>query len=341
MLDKWLDNLIARHFRVLMALVLVSGIALLLLSRQFQPDTLWRELIRDLGIATVVSFIVTVVIETYSARRREADIRSGVLDAILGKIIPMRVWDEIRSNIIAPGIVCEGWHLEASVSKRPVVLSPAVVLSPGQPPEESLVATGTLTYRLHNQLNREQTVPISHELQCQARGTDQSGALPAFLRWTCTPSSGESVEYDGAALRQKKLWRADMLKIPTPIAPSPGAVQIGLKRREIIPVPGVYPWYMNWVTENPTITIKTDATDLFFRVIARHPNSKLLRQIIPGEAWTFDGVLLPGQALEIVCTDAMHGPPLESEINDGMGKTGVNIMSTLRGMWDRISRAFR
>jgi hypothetical protein len=66
---------------------------------------------------------VTIVIEDYSAKRREADIRSGILDSILGKIIHPALWDEIKSSVLS-GAICDTWNLELAVSKEPVTVSP-------------------------------------------------------------------------------------------------------------------------------------------------------------------------------------------------------------------------
>lgn len=178
--DSWLNALIENHLMLLLALVLVGGVCMLLASHLFPAGTIRRELMRDLGIAAVISFIVSLVIEYFSAKRREADIRSGILDAIMKMIIPPVVWEEIRTNIIGSQVVCESWSLMLFVSRERVKLNEAE----GSPEEEGYIPTGTLTYTLRNGLGRDQVVYISHELESDIRGTEVEGARRQLPRFT-------------------------------------------------------------------------------------------------------------------------------------------------------------
>lgn len=299
-IDPWLNKLVQHLFRILMAFVLVSGICLLLLSHNFSPGTLLREGLRDLGIAVVISFVVTIVIEYYSAKRREADIRSGILDAIMEKIIPPAVWDEIRSNIIEPAILCETWNLTVVISRDPVVLQTE------NQQVDQYVATGTLTYTLSNLLNRDRVYRIRHELESDIQGKElNDNVLPRYTSLTSDARdgvSGEEINYNGQALKDRRYWTDNMLTVPVRLPRSPSSpVRVAVSRKEIIQIPGGYPWYMTWVTLNPTISIETQIQGINFDVVARHPNSRLLHVVAPGKVWQFSGVVLPGQGLEIMC----------------------------------------
>jgi hypothetical protein len=297
MIDKWLDKLIEAHFWILMAGVLLLGVCLLALSRCFGYETLPHDLIRDLGIATVVSFCVTIIIEYYSSRRREADIRSGVLNAILGKVVPPVVWEEIRA-ILAHPVLCEEWHLDATVSEEQITQAGSVQ------PENRYLVTGTLTYKLRNLINRELTEVLSHELQFEIKGKDNNGLeIPCFIRLTSTPSTGKPTNWTADELKNPKYLKEAMLSVPVTLpASDTGSVDISLKRKEILLIPSGYPWYMNWVTIAPRITIKTDLTNIGFETLARHPNHKQLQTIIQNEEWLFPGVMFPGQGFDVICT---------------------------------------
>ncbi len=292
MIDTWLDGLVSRYFKLLLAIVLLVGICLLLVSHMLHADTLLRDLLRDLGIATVVSFVVTVVIESYSARRREADIRGGILDAILGKMIHPALWQEIKSNVIG-GFVCEAWHLQILVSREK--LTP---LS-GGPAREQYVSTGTLTYKLTNQMNKNQNAVLVHELEHDVDGQESSNQmLPRFDELTISGMPGSSpAPCRGEELT--KFVKGDFLNKPITLPPL-GTVEVGLTRREVLNVPGSRVWYMVWVSLSPKITITSEVSDVIFDVVARHPSRERLQEIVPGKEWLFHGVMLPGQGLEIV-----------------------------------------
>jgi len=280
-----------------MAVVLLIGITLLALSTKIPHATLWHDLVRDLGIATVVSFCVTIVIEYYSAQRREADIRTGVLDAIVGKIVPPLVWAEIRTNVIGDPALCEEWHLQTIFKKERV--TPLA----GGPDEDRYVAHSTLTYRLNNLINKRQLVILRHELEFDISGkqkyeSENEVELPRFEKLACASTSGEKLEWSGGQLKAGTHWKDYMLEIPIEL-PRDGSVEIVLTRAEILPFPGGFPWYMFWVTLNPHITVISDLTEFEFSILPRHPDREALRPVGPQE-WKFNGVMLPGQGFEIV-----------------------------------------
>ena len=219
---NWLDELVEQHFRLLTAVVLLIGICLLLISYQLCPGTLRRDLTRDLGIATVVSFVVTIVIEYYSAQRREADIRSGMLDSILEKIVHPALWEEIKTDILS-GVICDEWNLETVVTKE-------TVDSPDGE-REQLVGAGTLTYKLVNQTARIQNVVLRHDLEATIRGQGQAGKLPRFVQLNLT-----GLKPINEAELNAKYRSGDLLSVPAEIPPF-GTVEVGLTRQEVLPVP--------------------------------------------------------------------------------------------------------
>ncbi len=234
---NWLDRLVEEYFRLLAGIVLLIGICLLLTSYQLPAGGLWRDLIRDLGIAFVVSFIVSFVIEYYSARRREADIRSGILDSILEKIVHPALWQEIKSDILT-GIICDEWHLETVVARETVTSPNATSMQ--------LIGAGTLTYKLTNQTARTQRTILRHELEGTIQGKEQTGdILPRFIQLNMAGATPNKIEE--ADLNKEKYRSGDRLSVPIEIPPF-GTVEIAVKRREILPFPDVSVWHMTWVT---------------------------------------------------------------------------------------------
>lgn len=114
--------------------------------------------------------------------------------------------------------------------------------------------------------------------------------------------TGEKIDYGEDALKMGKYWEGAVLNVPVKLPAAPSRpVQVCVTRKEIISVPGGYPWFMVRVSLSPRISIETAIQGIGFDVVARHPNDQLLQEVSPGKVWQFNGVMLPGQGLEIVC----------------------------------------
>ena len=163
--------------------------------------------------------------------------------------------------------------------------------------EEQFIAEGTLTYKLTNQINKDQHIALKHELEADISGQEAgtAHALPRFIELVVS-GPDERTTYSEDDL--KKYVKGINLEIPVTIPPS-ATIDVGVRRREIISAPGTRIWYMVWVTLSPRITVQSDFPELGFDVQARHPGGSRLQRVIPGKAWLFPGVMFPGQGLDI------------------------------------------
>lgn len=308
-MDTWLNRLIANYFRLLLILVLVCGVLLLLAANCIRAsDSLLHHALRDVGIAFIIAFLVTVVLEHYSHRQREADIRSGLLDVILGKVIPPDLWAELKASVIAEGILCDSWELRVVIHQESLQIE-------GQPAQPRFVARSTMTYTLRSQINRDYPVELKHELEAEEIGQRNNGEMiPRLVSLACQAASSvdhfPELNLDAQQLEAYLDANRSLIKIPLtiPAAPSQG-VRVVLEREELATIPGQFSWYVFWITRNPTVSVDTSQISGHdFRVYARHPNRGRLRQIGSG-IWRFEGIMLPGQGFAIVFRTKRTSPP--------------------------------
>ncbi len=302
---KFFEGLAKIQFRLYTLLVGTAGAGLLVGSEIYlTAGSLAQHFVRDLGIAAVISSIVTLLIETYAHKRREIDIQTGALAAVFGSVSTPEVWEEIKNRIFGSGVICDEWQLRIKIRTDQLTVAPTSSAGPGIV-RDVYIASGTLTYTLRNQLDRPKRVDLEHELEATVKGTTARGGVPRFVRLICQARSADEKykrrHYDESKLRA--LQDGDrMLKVPIKLPRSPSAgVKVILTREEVIDVPGQVPWYMNWITLSPKIVIdSSDVPGFDFRVYLRHPKKEALRK--SGDDWEFSGVMLPGQGFAIIST---------------------------------------
>src|SRR5207244_11987477 len=76
MTDRWFAQIERLLFGLMLAVPALLGVALISIAHTFAHDSLAHDLVRDLGVASFVSVIVTVVIELYPRNRLQTELRS-------------------------------------------------------------------------------------------------------------------------------------------------------------------------------------------------------------------------------------------------------------------------
>src|SRR3989442_13620914 len=128
MVDRSFMGLARLAFALALAVPALLGVALLFVAHAFAPGSLAHDVVRDLGIAAFVSVIITVVIEFYARSRLQAEIRSGVIEAAVARLVPERVWEKIKIEILSQNPIrhdeCRGrpdaWRRTIPVGHDPV-----------------------------------------------------------------------------------------------------------------------------------------------------------------------------------------------------------------------------
>src|SRR5512138_1945681 len=129
---------------ILLGLFLVGG-GFLWGSTHLDEHEVWHHLVRDVGIACLVSALVTICYEGYLRQKVDLEKLESVLRTVAGSNIPVTVWQRIQLGLLARQIIRRGMHLKVSVNRSQNVTY--------------LCEIGiVLSYRLVN-LSKEHTLP--------------------------------------------------------------------------------------------------------------------------------------------------------------------------------------
>src|SRR3989442_7085033 len=219
MTDRWFAQLERLLFGLMLAVPALLGVALISIAHTFAHDSLAHDLVRDLGVASFVSVIITVVIELYARNRLQAEIRSGVIEAAVKRMIPEKVWEKIKIEILSQDTIRRNWTLIMNVTDD-------AALGDGRFRSDTIQS-----YELYNLTGRETTVLVQHDLYPHITGHDAAGdALPRFVRVTVGSTHYEGVELH-ALLREDGL----KLELPVPLPAGEVGVPVRLEVKKIVP----------------------------------------------------------------------------------------------------------
>jgi hypothetical protein len=282
----------------------LSGVFLIAVGAVVDEPEILHEIVRDLGIAVVISVLVFVFIEYHNHRRREKETEQDVVSGILADMLGPEVWTQVKTAIIPDGIICERWELDASISREPVIVTD----SAGRKVEEvHFVSRAVLRYTLRNYREREAPILLRHELESDIRGTTTAGnPLPCIKRLHIKPSALKppSEDLNTADLdKQGCLRGGGYFEMPVTLSPE-STLEVTLEREEAIS--GQFPWYMFWVTLRPRVVVHSvPGSGLVFGLRLRHP---LGRDVDPARTdpseWQLPAAFLQGQGFAIMTTGA-------------------------------------
>lgn len=290
MTDRWFVRVERLLFGLMLTVPALLGVTLIAVAHTFAHDSLAHDLVRDLGVASFVSVIITVVIELYARNRLQAEIRSGVIEAAVKRMIPEKVWEKIKIEILSQDTIRRNWTLIMNITQD-------AALGDGRYRSDTVQS-----YELYNLTGREAVVLVEHELYSHITGCDGAGdILPRFVRVTVG-----SKHYEGAEL--KELLGNGGMKLAVPV-PLPAAGDVGvpvrLEIREIIRANDTFVWWMTNNTDQATVEIVAP-DNLRFTLKAPYHHGPL-QEITPGRRWAFPGIIALGQGLEFL-TDLTTPP---------------------------------
>lgn len=280
---------------------LVSGVACLCGAAALPEHSLARDLVRDVGVAFLISVLVGGFIEFRRHERSRRAAELGMLELLGELLVPKELLAQFTQNILSSGIICEPWHLVMRL--EPFVAERATAVASGG---RYLRSRSTLSYQLKNCLLHEQTIKLNHELGNPNRDLGDETLQARFERitWCVSTAEGEVLKRE---LRDSQideiLLPGDQGELAIPCTlPANGVVSVELVRTELIPCPGQFPWYMFWSTLNPTVRIETSGLeDVTFDLLLRHPNGRHLKPERRDE-WTIKAALVHGQGFAITAT---------------------------------------
>src|SRR5580700_8715829 len=82
-----------------------------LITESGDEDHLGADLLRDLGIALLISAFVTIVIERYASNRLREHITYDVLSAAYAKVVPEMIYSQVADNVFRSDIYRRNWEV--------------------------------------------------------------------------------------------------------------------------------------------------------------------------------------------------------------------------------------
>lgn len=282
MIDRWSIRLANLAFGLVLTVPMVLGTSLLFIAHLLDHGTLAYDIVRDLGVASLVSVIITIVVEFYARNRLQAEIRSGVIEATLRRLIPEKVWEKIKIEILSQDTIRRNWTLIMNVAED-------ATLGDGRFRCDTIQS-----YELHNLTGRETTVLVQHELYPHITGQSANGdALPRFVRATVGAQ-----HYEGAELQELLRDGGLKLELPVPLPAGEVGMPVRLESREIVRANDTFVWWMTNTTDQATVEVSAPDT-LHFHLRAPYHHGPL-QEITPGRRWMFPGIIALGQGLEFL-----------------------------------------
>jgi hypothetical protein len=280
----------------------VFGFALLIVHHWVRKG-IAGELTRDVGIAFLVSAIVSVGYE-FSTRNLEE--RKTLLDGIdraMAESLPDNAWKEVRQEILGRPVVRRNVQIEFSLShEAPLPDGRHVPVRNGQ-----AVLTMTYAYDLYSLMSSGTHIEVSHALDYQPM-FDPALALPRFAsavirepgvapRYYC--SGDKTLTGDGHG-------GLTLSEIHMPPFRANEAVHVETKRYELVNVPGYYQLVMRELTtrgdDKHAHTVKVVAKnmppDIDAAVITYYDPHTF--RLDGNNTWVLDETLLPGQGFNLV-----------------------------------------
>lgn len=271
---------------LLLALLFVVGITLLVVASYEEAHHLTHDLFRDIGIAFLVSGLVTGAYEAYARTRFDLGKISALLETVYGSGVPPAVWESIKDNLLRRELI-----------RRNVIVHLRVSRSASD--HNTLVLEVDLAYDLQSLLSKDRDFTVSHGLDEHITGRD----LPRFVD-VSIDSRSESVDGDPWQTHDgvMKVNNGQLdLRVSLRSLKAELPVSLRIRRHEVRQCPGSYYLIMTEVTDGLRVYLDECAEDVKVSLMIRPREGS--NELNPGDVRIVDGPLLPGHGMEFKFTN--------------------------------------
>jgi hypothetical protein len=281
--------------------VLLVGLLLLTIPHKIKHKTrakhtnwsdVFRDILRDLGMALLVAAIVTFAYELHARSLYDRENFVSMLQSVMGKVVPPNVWREVQATVIERDRIRRDVNIRIRLLRQDSL------------PANQAVLWMEFGYYLQGLHLKDRSIEVNHVLDDYM--PDEDAGLPRFDRIIIgneeyTPSSflgkDEKVRVSNDGNVKIDNMKAT-LKLNLGSQEKP-PIRIVTVRRELIYLPSMYDIVMSELTEGKiTLTIDELPENLEPAVEFRigHPE-KITPSV--GNQWVFEGVMLPGQSINV------------------------------------------
>lgn len=272
---------------LLVVLLFIVGVILLVVAHYNSQHALTHDISRDIGIAFLISALVTLAYEAYARTRFDLEKIESLLDTLYGSGLPAGIWESIKETLLKRELIRRNSVLDVRVLRDPSV------------GEDNVVLDIDLTYDLANLLSKDKVYTVLHGLDEHIA----AAKLPRFI--------GASIGNRYETITNNMSWQTKdgvmtvhngrlSLTVDLPAASEKGAIPLTIKRQEVRSCPGSYYLIMTELTEGFRINLRDGADDVNVTVALR-PSERVI-DLTKKRIEIINEPLLPGHCLEFKLT---------------------------------------
>lgn len=251
-----------------------------LLYSEFGLDkhNLWYDVFRDIGIAFVISALVSIIFETYARLRFETELMSDVSGIVISDLSREDIWQQVKEQILEKSAIRE--HFQTKLR-----LSTNEHLSPGQ-----MVLWMETRYDLCGLRSVPAKVKVMHFNDKHLKV--EQAKLPCF----------EYIGIRNEPLPVDRCVKDGKFEQEIDVEPKTGnPVGILIRRKEIVYIPGITYLTMTEMTKGIKLDLEEIPDDLeAIFSIRPHVSNVPLSTSSAIETKFDDILLLPGQGIEFL-----------------------------------------
>jgi hypothetical protein len=278
--------------------------------RNLSPKKIrWREIVKDIGIGFLVAGVVSVTYEWATRTTAEREEGLEVVNSLMASIIGRNVWEEIRNETVKVPRVRRNLVIDVGLQRDWELANGQTIVLP----KCKAVMSMRIGYDLYLVSSDEPQTPVQQAVDYYM--WDDELQLPRFESVTVSTQidafhtkdetiSGDELKQISDGKGSIILEGKHAIKFPPPEMNKP--VRITTKRYELVNTPGDYNLTMGALTarvpslEQHTITINfTGGLDDVEPNITTNWSGHKFTPNGNKSAWTFDGIMLPGQGIQI------------------------------------------
>lgn len=294
-----------------LVVIAVAGVLMLSLRQLIPGVPGWtgfnasvQDLLRDIGVAFVVSSVVGGLFEVYRNLHHQIQSMQDVVDALMVGKLTKQVWFELENLIDAKIVLRKDLRIRIAARRKANL----------QPYEAQLRVE--LEYGIQAIGKSRDSLHVRHDLDYHLARPDLD--LPRFERLTIVrmeETNGAICKVDEevyADARLAECVKDGALDIKQKPLRANESLRIRLTREEVVHIPGSYNLYTTEFTKGLRVLIAEcpDATRVELSV---RPQGENLPMTPVGNEWSTEQLILPGQGIELKflvdgekskCTDA-------------------------------------
>ena len=260
--------------------VMIVIAAPFLLYAQFGLDkhSLWYDVFRDVGIAFLISALVSIIFETYARLRFETELMSDVSGIVISDLSREDIWQQVKEQVLEKTAIRENFHTKMKLyrDKR---------LSAGQ-----MVLWMETRYELRGLRSVPAKIRITHFNDRHLKV--EQAKLPCF-EFICIGEKERAIEKyvtDGKFEEEIEVE-----------AKTGNSIGVLLRRKEIVYIPGITYLTMTEMTKGIKLDLENIPDNLEAIFSIRPHFADIPLKANSAKETRFDDVsLLPGQGIEFL-----------------------------------------